>query len=110
MFYRDAVLKLIGALQSTLIKVRDETLSSDDIRRASDHLRKCIDSILNDDDTDTSKLENRSCMIGLKSYVLLRKLLDRNILYDYQEKELYGVLKTPKRIQGKTCSLVTKFR
>lgn len=109
LFHRAAILKIIGTLQSTLIKSNNEALSSEDIRKASSFLKKHIDSITKDT-TDLPVIENKSCMLGLKSYVLLCKILDKSILYDYQEKELYGVFKTPRRVQGKASSLLTKFR
>lgn len=62
------------------------------------------------DTADMPVAENKSCMLGLKTYVLLCKILDKNIMHDYEEKELRCVLKTPRRIQGKISSLISKFR
>lgn len=108
-FFRAAVLKIIGTLQSTLIRAKDESLPSNDVRKASNFLKEHLENVCN----DSAKImvpENKSCMLGIKTYILLCKILDSNIMYDYEEKELQGALKTPRRIQGRISSLISKFR
>ncbi|XP_031561210.1 PCNA-interacting partner-like isoform X2 [Actinia tenebrosa] len=110
---KSAVTKILWNLQSTFIRGTDGTISKEDVKKAISYLKTQIDGVLNSSakkHTDELKPEPDKNMIGSESYLLLCTLLDKNVLYDYQEKELSIALKTPSRKQGTTCSLLTKFR
>jgi len=108
-FCRAAVLKIIGTLQSTMIKAKDGALPAEEIRKASNFLKEQLENVCKDNVSITIA-ENKSCMLGLQTYILLCKILDSNIMYDYEEKELKGVLQTPRRTERRISSLISKFR